>query len=86
MWDLADTTNETKHTLKLENSVFSALKYLGSAKYSDRGNAGADLVDFLDGWFCRGRANRGTATTGVQGIVVGLHQFNYDFKVLPSCL
>jgi hypothetical protein len=86
MWDLADTTNETKDTLKLENSVFSALKYLGSAKYSDRGNAGADLVDFLDGWFCRGRANRGTATTGVQGIVVGLHQFNYDFKVLPSCL
>jgi len=85
LWDLADTTNEAKDTLSNRDAVFAAMRYLGGAKFADRGVAGADLVDLLDGWFCLGYGNRGDATTGVQGNAVGLAQFNYDFAALPSC-
>jgi len=85
MWDLADKSNESKDTLSNEKGVFSALLYLKSASFANRGNAGADLVDFLDGWFCKGHNNRGDANKGVQGSVVGLHSFNYDFAAVPSC-
>jgi hypothetical protein len=85
LWDLTDSTNEAKDTLASRNGVFSALAYLKSASFSDRATAGADLVDFLDGWFCRGHASEGDATTGVRGNAIGLHQFNYDFATLASC-
>ncbi len=84
LWDLADSTNETGDTVSAVDAVFAAASYLKGA-FADRGVAGADLVDFLDGWFCKGFGQRGDATSGVQGIVVGLHGFPYDFATLPSC-
>jgi hypothetical protein len=85
LWDLADTTNEAKDTLARRGAVFAALRYLGGPHFADRGAAGADLVDALDGWFCLGLGDRGDAVSGVEGNVVGLHGFPYDFGPLPSC-
>ena len=85
LWDLADTANEPMDTLAYRDGVFGALRYLGGAAFRDRGAAGADLVDVLDGWFCLGLGNRGDAVSGVQGNVVGLHRFPYDFAPVPSC-
>ena len=85
LWDLADTTNEPMDTLAQRDAVFAALRYLGGPAFLDRGVAGADLVDLLDGWFCLGLGNRGDANSGVQGNVVGLHRFNYDFAAVASC-
>ena len=62
-----------------------ALHHLGGPAFRDRGVAGADLVDLLDGWFCLGLGNRGDAVSGVEGNVVGLHRFNYDFAPVASC-
>ena len=53
--------------------------------FVDRGVAGRDLVDALDGWACLGLGDLGDATSGLQGNVVGLHQFDYDFAPQPSC-
>lgn len=90
LWDLTDTTNEAMDTLSSASSshtrVFNALSYVRSDSFVDRGVAGVDLVDFLDGWFCLGNGNEGNATTGVRGIVIGLHDFNYDFADVESCL
>jgi hypothetical protein len=85
LWDLADATNETKDTLAKRQGVFAALAYLGGPHFADRGVAGRDLVDALDGWFCRGQGDRGDASSGVEGNVVGLHQFPYDFAAVASC-
>jgi hypothetical protein len=85
LWDLADATGEAKDTLARRDAVFAALAYLGGAAFADRGTAGADMVDALDGWFCRGAGDRGDATSGVEGNVVGIHAFNYDFASVPSC-
>jgi hypothetical protein len=85
MWDLADASNEALDTITREPGVFAAMTYLHGAKFTDRGFAGADLVDFLDGWFCNGLDDRGDATKGVQANVVAHHKFNYDFAAVPSC-
>ena len=85
LWDLADSTSETKDTLARRDSVFAALGYLKSSNFADRGVVGADLVDFLDGWFCLQQGDKGTATTGVTGNVVGIHQFPYDFAAVADC-
>lgn len=83
-WDLADSENETKDTLSNPDAVFQAFSSLhGSGR--DRGVTGADLVDFLDGWFCKGNGSRGDATSGVQGIVTGIHKFPYDFATQQPC-
>jgi hypothetical protein len=85
LWDLADAENESGDTLSNEDAVLNAASYLKGAAFQDRGTAGADLVDFLDGWFCRGNGSRGDAGSGVQGIVSSL-RFPYDFAPRPSCL
>jgi hypothetical protein len=91
MWDLHDSTNETngankpKDTVSNTTGVFNALGYLKSSKFSDRGHTGADLTDFLDGWFCLGNKSRGDANTGVEGIVNGMFEFPYDYPTLTSC-
>ena len=36
-------------------------------------------VDFLDRWFCAGNGNRGTPTTGVEGLINGSLKFPYDY-------
>ncbi|HKV08389.1 MAG TPA: hypothetical protein VJ725_09640 [Thermoanaerobaculia bacterium] len=84
LWDLADGTNETRDTLTNEAGVFSAASYLKSSFYQDRGTSGADLVDLLDGWFCRGNGSEGDDNKGVKGILK-LHSFPYDFAAQSSC-
>jgi hypothetical protein len=84
LWDLADVTNESRDTLDEEAGVFSAAGYLGSSSYNDRGTSGADLVDFLDGWFCRGNSSVGDEDEGVTG-VLKIVSFPYDFATVPSC-
>jgi hypothetical protein len=85
LWDLLDATNEARDTLSMPAAVFGALEYLSGISFSDRGATGADMVDFLDGWFCKGHDTRGDATSGVQGNVLGLHNLNYDFVPVPYC-
>ena len=48
----------------------------------DRGVAGVELVDFLDGWFCRGHGSQPI----IKGIVNDTHRFPYDYPNLSSCL
>lgn len=56
LWDLADSSDgeslDLVHgkRLPIYDSVFN---YLPGPKFHDRGVEGVDLVDFLDGWFCR---------------------------------
>jgi len=62
--------------------VFDVLgSYFPKPAFADRGVSGIDLVDFLDGWFCRGNADQAF----IQNIVSTGHQFPYDYATLPSC-
>jgi hypothetical protein len=62
--------------------VFDVLgSYFPAPAFADRGVSGVDLVDFLDGWFCRGHADQAF----IQNIVSTRHQFPYDYATLPSC-
>jgi len=79
LWDLSDSTNELKDTLSKKQNVFDvSSKYLNDPdKYvltdgifgglftsqTDRGVAGPDFVDFLDGWFCLGFGNKGVVSS-----------------------
>jgi len=87
LWDLADATNEGNDTETRQTAVFGALRKLGDADFDtrDAGAPGADLVDLLNAWFCKGNNERGDATSGLEGIVVGMHQFNYDFPDVEPC-
>jgi hypothetical protein len=49
-------------------------------RFADRGVSGVDLVDFLDGWFCRNHGD----VDGIRTIVTGVG-FPYDFPSLQSC-
>ena len=88
--DLYDSTNETKDTLTKTANVFAILtSYLqdGNTKFKDRGYAGRDLVDFLDGWRCLGYGEEGEADNkaGLRGNVIGLAELSYDFAAVVSC-
>lgn len=54
--------------------------FKGNAKYqNNRGVVGRDLVDFLDGWFCRDRMAMAAASTPIiQQVVTTDHGFPYD--------
>jgi hypothetical protein len=84
LWDLADPTS-AKDTIAKPDAVFATMRKLGNSPPPDRGVAGADVVNFLDAWFCLGHDSVGDATTGVTGIVKGIHQFNYDFSTIAPC-
>ncbi len=86
--DIFDSSNESKDTVTNIGVWPVVTTYLGKdyAKFSDRGYAGRDLVDFLDGWFCLGYGNKGeNDESGLRGIVKGLYQLSYDFPELASC-
>ena len=86
LWDLADSTNEDRDTLSRQTAVFGALRKLGEPGFdTDGGAIKADLVDFLNAWFCLGHGERGDATSGIEGNVVGMHEFNYEFPALEPC-
>jgi hypothetical protein len=88
--DLFDSSNETNDTLSDKSTAIWTIvtTYLanGYAKFADRGAAGRDLVDFLDGWFCLGYGDKGDDDTkGMRGIVKTLHGLSYDFAAVASC-
>jgi len=90
LWDLHDTTNEARDTLSgRDGAIFGSFtKYLRSpnARFADRGIAGRDLVDFVDGWRCLGYGSDGADDTkGLRGNLRGRHSLTYDFGVLASC-
>ncbi len=84
--DLADNSPaEAKDTVARPDAVFSALGAAALPTLPDRGVNGTDLVNVLDGWFCKSLGDRGDATSGVEGIVKGIHQFPYDFAAVADC-
>lgn len=64
-------------------AIYDAIfNYLPSSHLVDRGVVGVDLVDFLDGWLCRGW----NSMESLQELVVDHRQFPYDFEGPESCL
>ena len=83
LWDLSDgPDNEVfDNVIKLQNGVYDTIfHYFPSSKYVDRGAPGVDLVDFLDGWFCRGWGHR----TEIEALLAE-RDFNYDFGGPTGC-
>jgi hypothetical protein len=90
LYDLFDSTNEDKDDLSGKNAaiwtVLTSYLKAGNAKFAERGAAGRDLVDFLDGWSCLGFGDRGADDAhGLRGVVKGLAGLSYDFAELASC-
>ncbi|MFA6191737.1 MAG: hypothetical protein WC665_05230 [Sulfurimonas sp.] len=87
LWDLYDSTNETFDTLSDKSTAIWKIltTYLNGTNFRDRGDAGVDLVDFLDGWFCLGYGDKGYDGVGMVGNIRSLHDLSYDFKELDSC-
>ena len=86
LWDLADTPKtevfDGVHGLRLGiyDSVFGYFNKPQGA-FEDRGAPGVELVDFLDGWFCRGWAHK----LELQDLVVYHRGFPYDFSGPLAC-
>lgn len=79
LWDVSDggdpdddpmTTGGVLPVLRVQP------KYLRSAAFVDRGHAGADLVDWLDGWFYLEGLG---ACAPVRGVVTEARSFPYDY-------
>jgi hypothetical protein len=90
LYDIHDTTNETNDTISDRSAdIWSVLRtYLksGYGKYADRGAAGRDLVDFLDGWLCLGKGDLGSDDHhGLRGIVGTLSKLSYDYAGGSGC-
>ena len=84
LWDLADsTTNEVWDGVHdARAGIYDVLfTYFNMVLWVDRGVSGVDLVEFLDGWFCRGWKK----TTAVEDLIVNHRQFNYDFDGPLAC-
>lgn len=83
LWDLADGPDSEvfDNVTRLQNGIYDTIfHYFPSDKYVDRGAPGVDLVDFLDGWFCRGWANR----TQIEALLAN-RGFTYDFGGPTGC-
>jgi len=83
LWDLADGPDLEPHdtVVGMQAGIYDTLfNYFPSDRYIDRGAPGIDLVDFLDGWFCRGWGHR----EGVEAIL-DHHGFPYDFAGPSGC-
>jgi hypothetical protein len=62
--------------------IFDVLgNYFPSMGLADRGVMGVDMVDFFDGWFCRGHMQRQAIETNLNTI----HEFPYDYAGIASC-
>jgi len=78
MWDMTDTASGDADSLDGNASrVWNVLVgYLTSPGRVDRGRAGLDLVEFLDGWF----QHDGMTTCGpMRALVRDKYSFPYDF-------
>jgi hypothetical protein len=85
LFDIADSDdNETFDALNdagfaLYDAIFN---YFPSEYFVDRGFTGVDLVDFLDGWFCRGW----NQNNSISAIVTDHRLFPYDFASQGECI
>ncbi|MFZ4440118.1 MAG: hypothetical protein ACOYOS_16955 [Syntrophales bacterium] len=85
LWDLFDSTNETKDTLSGRSveiwKILTVYLKKDYPKFVDRGYKGRDLIDFLDGWICLGYGDYGSADnkSGLRGAVIGLMQYPEEF-------
>jgi len=85
LWDLADgTTDEVWDGVHgARSGIYDVLfTYFNMASWTDRGETGVELVEFLDGWFCRGWQ----MTTPVYDLIVHHRGFNYDFDGPLACV
>jgi hypothetical protein len=83
LWDLVDDAPGEDFDLVHRSSVEvlrPTREYLGSALLADRGAAGVDLVDYLDGWFCLGLGQRDEVAA-----VVDAQRFPYDYAGPQGC-
>jgi len=84
LWDLRDSGGfevfDAVHGKRggIYDTIFN---YLASPQNADRGVAGVDLTDVLDGWFCRGWG----AQSAVTDLLVTHRQFEYDFAGPDNC-
>lgn len=84
LWDLADGASALEpfdkfieKRLPVYDTIF---RYFFSDFYADRGVKGVDLVDFLDGWFCREWKMNSEMTT-----LLGEYGVSYDFDGPSGC-
>ena len=85
LWDLADGSDgeETDGVEGRRTGLYDAIfNYLPSAYFADRGFPGVDLVDFLDGWFCRGWDE----AEAVKKIVNEHRDFHYEQSGQEGCV
>jgi hypothetical protein len=77
LWDIHDNLQESYDVLAMgpEEILEVVTGYLADPTNSDRGVVGADLVDFLDGWFCSGYEQY----FGLYKLIVTALKFPYDF-------
>ena len=86
LWDFRDAASDdepfdTVHNMPL--GIYDAVfNYLPTFHYVDRGFAGVDFVDFLDGWFCRGWGDEESVTS----VILGHRDFPYDFGGPELCI
>lgn len=84
LWDLRDEAGGEDHDAldTLSKAIYDVVfNYFGSGHYRDRGVLGVDLVDFLDGWLCRGWGRK----EALEVLVSQHHQLPYDFAGPTDC-
>lgn len=84
LWDLADDNTIPEAfdlVVSQRRAIFdSVFSYFRHSLFADRGVPGVDLVDFLDGWFCRDWEN----SSGL-GALLNEMKFPYDFHGPVGC-
>jgi hypothetical protein len=83
LWDISDGQNDRGDTLSAGAApVLDVLShYFPTGALQDRGVSGVDLVDFLDGWFCRGHGQQ----EAIRSIVNTTRGFPYDYAGPGNC-
>jgi len=82
LWDLADPANESWDEVDSKrNGIYDVLfSYFPSDQFVDRGVAGCDLDDFLDGWVCRGWGDATTLQSSLDH-----YEDDYSFDGPAAC-
>jgi hypothetical protein len=71
-----DTTTQTRRAMNVITSYFRR------TPFPDRGEPGADLVEYLDGYLCR---NMGADRSTIMNYLVNSRRFPYDFDYMAVC-
>jgi hypothetical protein len=79
LWDINDAQPDAHDTLAMgpEEILDVVGEYFTGPLFDDRGVAGSDLVDFLDGWFCLGHQKY----SDLYELIVNGAKFPYDFAM-----